>query len=818
MNRKSALTLLAFLFLLFACAPRSQPASPAPTATPAPSSPLDGRWKGTGSSREGIPFTVTFTIQNNRLADILYSFRGKEGLSCNSIKYSVIPLETRPVIVDNSLAAPLGDDLTLSASFADGEAASGHLTIRWHDRQQRCNGDYEVDFTAAKQVAQTQSQTAPTNKPNPLATFFQILVFGLSNGSVLALNAIGVTIIYSAVRTLNLAHGDVFALTSALVTSLINAIGVTLDWPPLQLVGVLLLALLASAGLGALLSMGIDRLAFRPFRGHSRLAPLIATLGLSFILFQAALVWRTFQGSWIPGEHRSVPGIPEVPTDGIPSFLPEINLAAKLGIPNLVIRFGDIFALAVAILFVLIATWFMQKTRAGRAIRALAQNHDLAQMLGVNVNASIRNAFAVGGAFAGSAAFFFALYYGRPFGAHGAQSGLLAFAAAILGGIGSPVGALISALFIGVVSSLSDYYLSAQWTSVFLLALLVALLVWRPTGLASTGEADKASLRDSVILTAPDQRSGAWRWALLVAAFGVLPFFFEGSLSILRTAGIFILLALALNLALGIAGVLDFGFAASFGLGAYAAALLGKFDASLVLLVGVFLGALFGWLKGGLARRLHGDFLAVATLALGLLTRQIAINLNEWTGGAGGLNGFPALHFLNFMAAAPSAKFYLVFIFVLLAAWTSARLIASRTGRAWVASSEDEAAALASGVDVGRVRSQALIVSSALAGLAGALYAGTLLYVDPETMSFHISAMALTMVILGGAGNVSGAILGALTIVLYDKVIVGRLADLLALVWPAGLAIGSAPDIRGASFFNFGIALYLTVLLRARKK
>lgn len=812
---RNGLALFAFLFLLSACAPTPSPLAPTPVSS---SSPFDGQWKGTGSSREGTPFTVTFTIQNNRLADILYSFRGKDGLSCSAIEYSVIPIEARPAITDETLSAPLGDDLIVSASFADGEAASGHLAIRWHDRQPRCNGDYEVDFTAAKQAAQTQSQSAPANKPNPLATFFQILVFGLSNGSILALNAIGVTIIYSAVRTLNLAHGDVFALTSALVTSLINVVGLTLDWPPLQIVGVLFLALLASAGLGALLSMGIDRLAFRPFRGHSRLAPLIATLGLSFILFQAALVWRTFQGSWIPGEHRSVPGIPEVPTDGIPNFLPEINLAAKLGIPNLVIRFGDVFALTVAILFVLIAVWFMQKTRPGRAIRALAQNHDLARMFGVNVNASIRNAFAVGGAFAGSAAFFFALYYGRPFGAHGAQSGLLAFAAAILGGIGSPVGALISALFIGVVSSLSDYYLSAQWTSVLLLALLVALLVWRPTGLASTGEAEKTALRDSIILTAPGKGSGSWRWALLVAAFGVLPLFFENSQSILRIAGIFILLALGLNIALGLAGILDFGFAVSFGLGAYAAALLAKFDASLILLVGVALGAFFGWIKGGLARRLHGDFLAVATLALGLLARQVAINLNGWTGGAGGLGGFQALHFLGVALAAPSAKFYLVFIFVLLAAWTSARLIASRTSRAWLASSEDEAAALASGVDVGRVRARALIVSSALAGLAGALYAGTLLYVDPETMSFHISAMALTMVILGGAGDVSGVILGALALVLYDKVIVGRIADLLALIWPAGLAIGSAPDIRGASFFNFGIALYLTVLLRARRK
>jgi branched-chain amino acid transport system permease protein len=91
-------------------------------------------------------------------------------------------------------------------------------------------------------------------------------------------------------------------------------------------------------------------------------------------------------------------------------------------------------------------------------------------------------------------------------------------------------------------------------------------------------------------------------------------------------------------------------------------------------------------------------------------------------------------------------------------------------------------------------------------------------YVDPDTMSFHISSMILAMVILGGAGDVSGAILGAVAIVLYDKIFVPQLATWLALIWPSGLAIGSAPDIRGASFFNFGIALYLTVLWRARKR
>jgi branched-chain amino acid transport system permease protein len=614
-----------------------------------------------------------------------------------------------------------------------------------------------------------------------------------------------------------------------LVTSLVRWIGIQQSWPPLQIAGALVFVLLATAMLGALLSMAVDQFGFKPFRGSSRLAPLIATLGISFILFQGALVWRTFQASWIPGEHRSVPGLPEVPTDGIPNLLPEINLAAKLGFTHLVIRFSDVLVVGLAILFVFLATWFLRKTRTGHAILALAQNPDLAQMIGVNINATIRSAFAVGGAFAGAAGFIFALYYARPLGQAGAQSGLLAFAAALLGGIGSPIGALMSGLTIGVGSSLSDYYLRAHWTPVLMLALLLALLAWRPNGLASSGDAsttlsaESALMRDSVILTGTGSGSRSKRWLfILLVALGVFPILAQllgwGGQTILRSVEIFILLALGLNIALGLAGLLDFGFAASFGLGAYAGALLSRFDVTVVLLAGAGLASLLGLLKGLLARRVRGDFLAVVTLTLGLLVRQVVINLPDVTGGAGGLGGFPALHFLNLSLETPTMKFYLVFGVVLLAMFVSVRLMNSSTGRALVASSEDEAAALACGVDVARARMLALVVSSALAGMAGALYAGTFSYVDSETMSFHISSMILTMVILGGAGSVPGAIFGAAIIVLYDKVFVPQLAHWLALFWPQGLAIGSAPDIRGASFFNFGIALYLTVLIRARKR
>src|SRR5262249_60991603 len=109
---------------------------------------------------------------------------------------------------------------------------------------------------------------------------------------------------------------------------------------------------------------------------------------------------------------------------------------------------------------VVITALFLRPTGSGRAIRAAAQNADLAQVVGVNLNSAIRRAFMLGGALAGAAAFTFALYYSRPFGAQGAESGLLAFAAALVGGIGSPLGARLAGLMLGLVGSFSDYFVS----------------------------------------------------------------------------------------------------------------------------------------------------------------------------------------------------------------------------------------------------------------------------------------------------------------------------------------------------------------------
>jgi branched-chain amino acid transport system permease protein len=306
------------------------------------------------------------------------------------------------------------------------------------------------------------------------------------------------------------------------------------------------------------------------------------------------------------------------------------------------------------------------------------------------------------------------------------------------------------------------------------------------------------------------------RWLfILFIVLALAPIGLHSGQTILRIALVFIMLSLGLNLILGVAGLLDFGFAASFGLAAFSTALFtSRMDLSIILLAGGTIGAFLGWLKSGLARRLRSDFFATATLAFGLLIRQVIVNLQ----GMGGIGGIPAPHFLTFGLVSQTSKYYLVLGIALLAALACQRWIESRSGRAWNALSDDETAALAAGVNVGNARASALILGSMWAGIGGALYASTLSFVEPDMMAFHVSSMILTMVILGGAGNVTGAVIGAVAIILYDKMFVPQFADLLALVWPANWNIGSVPDIRGASFFNFGIALYLTVWFRARKR
>lgn len=828
-----------------------------PTSTPIIAQPFDGEWLGQGVLTGGSlpqnltqPITLTITVAAGRITGLSYAYPGLV-VPCKRIDHLAIPPASQPAIEDGNFAAQPGSDLSIQGVFNTGGSAAGEMSVNWQGRP-TCSAVFSAAWQAKRQLVSVTNTPAPARTAgfcgvgvDCRALFGQLLILGLSNGAVLALIATGITLIYSTVRILNLAHGDVFALTTALVTTLVNSLALQPAWNSFHLALALGGVCLAAVGFGALLSLLVEQAAFQPFRGvpgaSAQTAPLIASLGISFILFQAALVWRTFQHSWIPGEHRSVPGLPEVPTDRIPDLLPTYDILPRLGLHlPFALRLNDLLVILVALVFAIGVSSYLRRTRIGRSLRAFSQNPQLAQIVGVDSRKAMRQAFALGGGLAGAAAFIFALYYARPFGDAGAQSGLLAFAAALLGGVGSPIGALLSGLSMGIFSAFSDYFLPAAWTPILQLALLIILLALYPGGLGG-GKEETDAAPSSPAETAKDAntersatfahrlqgilRSNPMRTAagLLLLGYPLLTQFTAlGGQMILSGIGIFAILALGLYLPLGLAGVLDLGAAASFAVGAYAAAWLSSrlpaADFGLVLAFGAGLGALAGLIKGLLARRLHNNSLAAATLALGLMVQKLIILARPLTGGSGGIGAIPPPRLLGLALAAPNARYYLTLLLTAATVFICQRLAISRPGRAWQAVREDEQASRANGIDAGAARQAVMLLSGLLAGAAGALQAVILGYVDPGAAAFHVSVMALAIVILGGSGNSLGVVAGAALIIGYDKVIIPQLATLLAYFWPKGVNIGPVPDLRGASFFNFGIALYLTVLLRHARR
>ncbi|HEY9152515.1 MAG TPA: branched-chain amino acid ABC transporter permease, partial [Anaerolineales bacterium] len=397
MPRQRFLFIVAFALLLSACSLTKQPSTPLLISTPVSTGTYDGSWMGKGITQNGDEVDIHFIIKDSVVNSFIYTYTSQEGSRCTNLHYDNVSPASYSKVSNGTFSFSLSSTLSFTGKLNTDTSASGTLTFVETDAALRygCAANFDVHWTATKlQTASAASATPVTSSwcgknINCNDLLFQLLIFGLVNGAILALSAIGITVIYSTVRILNLAHGDVFALITVFVTSAINIIGLNLDWTAPTRVLTLGLVFVGAVAIGALLSVIVEALAFRPFRGRSKLAPLIASLGLSFILYQGSLVWRTFQRSFIRGEHRSVPGLNEVPTDGIPNFFPTGNLLHG----RVVFQYSDAFVLVIGLLFVLITMWILQRTQLGRSIRAVAQNEELAQIVGVNRDGAIRRAF-----------------------------------------------------------------------------------------------------------------------------------------------------------------------------------------------------------------------------------------------------------------------------------------------------------------------------------------------------------------------------------------------------------------------------------------
>jgi branched-chain amino acid transport system permease protein len=311
-------------------------------------------------------------------------------------------------------------------------------------------------------------------------TWWEVLIQqsinGLTRGAVFALIALGYTMVYGIIELINFAHGDVFMLGLFISLAWFTLLGVTGALTGWQLLMLLPLVFLLTMLTTAALNVAIDRVAYRPLRRSTRLAPLITAIGVSFMLENVALLWKG--------------PAPIAYPDVFPSF--DI-LREWFGVDSAIfITSKDVLVVAVTVPLMVGLHYFVTRTRWGKAMRATAQDRETAQAMGIDVERMILITFFVGGALAGAAGLIQGMYYNIGQWWMGYQAGLRAFTAAVLGGIGSMSGAALGGLLIGFLSAWSDQYISARWTNAIVFSILIVVLVFRPRGLMGEASADKA--------------------------------------------------------------------------------------------------------------------------------------------------------------------------------------------------------------------------------------------------------------------------------------------------------------------------------------
>jgi branched-chain amino acid transport system permease protein len=296
--------------------------------------------------------------------------------------------------------------------------------------------------------------------------FINISLIGLTTGCVFALIALGYTLVYGILQLINFAHGDVFALSGLVAYTIsIDLLNLTTDTAALALIGGLVLTLLLTAAFAASLNTTIEFLGYRRLRAQPRLTMLITAVGMSFIVQNLALY---FYGV----------GFYSI-ADLIPS-----RSAFTLG--DITLAWNKLTVLLITIPVLLVLTWLVRSTKQGKAMRATAQDQDAAAMMGINVNRTISFTFVLAGSLAGAAGLLFLLLFNMRYDT-GFELGLIAFTAAVLGGIGNLAGATLGGILIGLIQAwnegLTYWTAGGSWTRSIVFAILIAILVFRPEGL-----------------------------------------------------------------------------------------------------------------------------------------------------------------------------------------------------------------------------------------------------------------------------------------------------------------------------------------------
>ncbi len=281
--------------------------------------------------------------------------------------------------------------------------------------------------------------------------FLNTLINGLSLGSIYALIALGYTMVYGIAKMLNFAHGDVIMVGAYSVFVVVN----TLKFPVVA--GIFISILLCTV-----LGVSIEFFAYRPLRRAPSLSVLITAIGISYLLQNVVLLIT--KGKTL-----------EFPSGVIPSF--------KLTIGEITLSSNTILTLGITAVLMIALTLFINKTKMGKAMRAVSEDKEAAEYMGISVNKTITVTFAIGSALAAVAGLFFGSTVSFFDYSLGAMPGIKAFVAAVFGGIGSIPGAMLGGIILGVLEKFSEVYISTSFANAIVFAALIVVLVVRPTGL-----------------------------------------------------------------------------------------------------------------------------------------------------------------------------------------------------------------------------------------------------------------------------------------------------------------------------------------------
>lgn len=579
-----------------------------------------------------------------------------------------------------------------------------------------------------------------------MAEFVQICIGGLVVGCIYAVIALGFSLVYRVTGAINLSQGG-FSVLAALIGYTLT---VGWGWPlPLAIAT----AIVCTVGIGLVL-------------GAATFVPALMRLSNANVLMLTAGVLTMIEGSLL--------AIWGSQPYAMPPFSGEAPLVfGPIRVPTQAFWVFGAAALIVVFLWAVVA-----KTKLGRALRACAENPTAASLMGIAVPRMILLSFGLATLTAAMAGVAVAPTTTLQFDTGGLFT-ISGFIAAVIGGISSFPGAIIGGLFLGLVTQLATAYISSLFSTAIALLILLAMLVWRPSGLLQSKVQRRQDTRDEIRVAGHVSRLPIGSTYILAAAALIIGLLIpvlvtdNGVMSGIVIAGIIFIALMGLDVLMGYAGQVSLGQAGFMAIGGYTSGYLSAqygFPPLGGIVAGILLSLLCALMLSVITLRLRGLYLALATLAFGLLVDSCAIGFVDLTGGPSGLVGIPPFSLFGVEFSSPRSMYYVVFALDLVLLIALFGALRSGFGRALKAIRTDQMAAAALGINTTRYKLIAFMISAALASLSGSMYAFFFNFLSPEMVGTSRSLELVAMLIIGGEGTLLGGIFGGALLTLLPTV------------------------------------------------